>query len=528
MPAEGVSMHKIKDILRLSFEAGLSQHQIAASLQLSSGVVNKYLSLAKIAQISWPLPEEIDEVKLRDLLRPHTKKENRYNEPDYASIHQELKVKGVTLLLLWQEYEQTQGKYAYRYAQYCAKYKEWHSRQKPSMRQVHRAGEKLFIDYSGPTVDIIDPQTGEIIAVQIFVAVLGASNYTFAEATLDQTLPNWIASHVRALQFFGGVPALLVPDNLKAAVSKACRYDPKVNSTYADMAAYYGTAVLPTRPYKPKDKAKVENAVLVVQRWILAKLRHQTFVGLTELNLAISKLLKELNQKPFKKLPGSRQSQFEALDKPALKPLPSRPYEFAEFKKVRVHIDYHVEVDKHYYSVPHALVKQEITARLTTTTVECFYQGTRVASHVRNYRKGAHTTLPEHMPVAHQKYLNWTPGRFLNWALEIGPATRDLVQHLLNHKAHPEQSYRTCLGLLALAKRYTNARLEAACCRALAIRALTRGSVASILEKGLDQQPLPEKIMTPLQSADSRKREYHENIRGSDYYQLLAESHLLN
>lgn len=527
MPAEGISMHKIKDILRLSFEAGLSQHQIAASLQLSSGVVNKYLTLARAAHISWPLPEEIDELKLRELLRPHTKKINRFAELDYASIHQELKCKGVTLLLLWQEYEQTQGKYAYRYAQYCAKYKEWLGKQKPSMRQVHRAGEKLFIDYCGPTIDILDPETGEIVPAQIFVATLGASNYTYAEATLNQRLPNWIASHVRAFQFFGGVPALLVPDNLRAAVSKACRYDPQINNTYADMAAFYGTAVLPTRPYKPKDKAKVENAVLVIQRWVLAKLRHQTFVGLAELNKAISLLLKELNQKPFKKLPGSRQSQFEALDKNVLKPLPARPYEFAEFKKVRVHIDYHIEVDKHYYSVPHALVKQEVTVRLTATTVECLYQGQRVASHTRNYRKGSHTTLPEHMPVAHQKHLNWTPGRFLNWALEIGPGTRDLVQHLLNHKAHPEQSYRTCLGLLALAKRYSAVRLEAACLRALAIGAPTRRSVASILEKGLERQPLPEKIISS-QSTEKRKQHYHDNIRGSDYYQLLDESHLLN
>lgn len=526
MPVEGISMYKIKDILRLSFEAGLSQHQIAASLQLSSGVVNKYLSLAKFANIAWPLSEEIDELKLRQLLRPYTKKINRYAEPDYASIHQELKCKGMTLLLLWQEYEQTQGKHAYRYAQYCAKYKNWLSRQKPSMRQVHRAGEKLFIDYCGPTIDIIDPQTGGIVAAQVFVAVLGASNYTYAEATLNQTLPNWIASHVRAFQFFGGVSALLIPDNLKAAVSKACRYDPQINNTYADMAAFYGTVVLPTRPYKPKDKAKVENAVLVVQRWILAKLRYQTFIGLAELNRAILILLKELNQKPFKKLPGSRQSQFEALDKNALKTLPSRPYEFAEFKKVRVHIDYHIEVDNHYYSVPHVLVKQEVTVRLTATTLECLYQGGRVASHTRSYRKGSHTTLPEHMPIAHQKYLNWTPERFLNWALEMGPATRDLVQHLLHHKLHPEQSYRTCLGLLALAKRYNRVRLEAACCRALAIGSPTRRSVASILEKGLEQQPLPEKIMTL--SSSENKKQYHENIRGSDYYQLLAELHLLN
>lgn len=335
MPVIGVSMHKIKDILRLHFEAQLSQHQIAASLQLSSGAVNKYLALSRAANIGWPLPEEMDETTLRSLLRPHTAKTARYHEPDYASIHQELKRKGVTILLLWQEYEQAHKKSAYRYAQFCSKYRNWLQRQKPSMRQIHRAGEKLFIDYCGPTIDVIDPGTGEIRPASIFVAVLGASNYTYAEATWDQTLPNWIASHVRALQFFGGVPLLLVPDNLRSAVTKACRYEPKINKTYADLAAHYCTAVLPARPYRPKDKAKAENAVLVVERWILARLRHFTFVGLAELNAAIAKLLHELNHRSFKKLPGTRASQFEAIDKPVLKALPSRLYEFATFS-VRV------------------------------------------------------------------------------------------------------------------------------------------------------------------------------------------------
>lgn len=287
---------------------------------------------------------------------------------------------------------------------------------KPHRAQIHRAGEKVFIDYCGPTIDIIDPETGEIRSAAIFVAILGASNYTYVEATWDQMLPNWIASHVRAFQFFGGVPALLVPDNLRSAVSKACRYEPKINRTYSDLAAHYQTAVLPARPYKPKDKAKVENAVLIVERWILARLRHHTFVGLGELNAAIHQLLEELNSRPFKKLPGTRKSQFEAIDKPVLKSLPERPYEFARFLEARVHVDYHIEVERHYYSVPHALIKQLVQVRLTTTTVEVFVNSQRVASHIRSYYKGKHTTLAEHMPVAHQKYADWSPGRFLNWA----------------------------------------------------------------------------------------------------------------
>lgn len=512
MPAIGVSMQKIKEILRLHFDAKLSQHQIAASLQISSGVVNKYLSLARAAQVCWPLPSDVDESKLRAILKPHQKTviPSRH-EPDYPSIHQELKSKGMTLLLLWQEYENTHGKNAYRYAQFCAKYREWLSRQKPSMRQIHRAGEKLFIDYCGPTIDVIDSETGEIRAAAIFVAILGASNYTYVEATWDQTLPNWIASHVRAFEFFGGVPALLVPDNLKSAVTKASRYEPTINQTYTDLAIHYNTAIVPARPYKPKDKAKVENAVLIVERWILARLRHQTFVGLAELNAAIADLLKELNHRPFKKLPGTRVSQFEAIDRPALSVLPNEPYEFARFLNARVHVDYHVEVDGHYYSVPHQLIKQLVTIRLTVNVVECLHEGQRVASHVRSYIKGKHTSLPEHMPVAHQRYSEWNPGRFLNWAIDIGPCTRDVIQHLLNKSTHPEQSYRTCFGTLTLAKRYGKERLEAACHRSLAIGSPKRRSILSILEKGLDQQPLQKEEAPPVK--------FHENIRGATHYQ---------
>lgn len=515
MPAQGVSMYKIRELLRLHFDSKLSQHQIAASLKISSGVVNKYISLAKAASLSWPLASELDDKALRALLRPHKEaiKQGAFVEPDYPSIHQELKKKGITLLLLWQEYEAAYKKKAYRYSRFCAKYKEWLERQKPVMRQTHKAGEKLFIDYCGPTLDVIDPTTGEVRSAAVFVAVLGASNYTYAEATWDQKLANWVGSHVRALQYFGGVPELLVPDNLKSAVTKASRYEPQLNQTYTDLACHYGCAIVPTRPYKPRDKAKVENAVLVVERWILARLRHQTFVGLAELNAAISELLLELNHRPFKKLPGTRASQFEALDKPILKPLPQKPYEFAQFSKARVHVDYHIEVDGHYYSVPHTLIKQAIDVRLTLNTVECFHEGVRVASHIRSFIKGKHTTLAEHMPASHKAYSEWSPGRFLNWAQTIGPKTKDVIQHLLNQAAHPEQSYRSCFGILSLAKRYGKDRLEAASSRALAIGSPKRHSIASILKKGLDKHPL-----TPCEASTSSVIQ-HENIRGASHYQ---------
>ena len=511
MPAEGVSMHNIKEILRLHFDVKLSQHQIARSLSLSSGVVNKYLALAKVAQIQWPISENLHESELRQLLRPHVDKISHYHKPDYASIHQELKRKGVTLVLLWQEYEQTHGKKAYRYAQFCAKYREFVEKQKPSMRQKHVAGEKLFVDYCGPTIDIIDPDSGEIRPAAIFVAVLGASNYTYAEATWDQRLPNFIASHVRTFEFLGGVPSLLVPDNLKAAVTKACRYEPKINATYEDLAQHYGTAVLPTRPYKPKDKAKVENAVLVVERWILAKLRHHTFVGLAELNQAIKELLNELNHRPFKQLPGTRASQFEAIDKPALNPLPQSAYTFATFKQARVHLDYHVQVEDHYYSVPHVLIKALLTVRITQATVECFYQGERVASHRRSYQKGGYTTLTEHMPQSHQKYADKSPARFLKWASSIGPYTQKVIEALLKQLVHPEQNYRACLGLLTIAKPYGKQRLEAACQMAITIGSPKRYSVLSILRNGLDKQPL----MTVSKTARMLQ---HENIRGAQHY----------
>lgn len=515
MPAPRRAMRKIIEVLRLKFEAELSHERIAAAARVSKGAVTKYLRLAQAAGIGWPLPAQMDEAQLGALLFGGTApRQQTHAAPDLARMHQELKRKSMTLQLLWEEYAAAHPGQAYGYSQYCLLYRRFAASLKRSMRQVHLAGDKLFIDYSGQTVPIINAITGEIRNAEIFVAVLGASSYTYAEASLSQQLADWIASHVRCFEYMGCVSALLVPDNLRSAIKNACRYDPECNSTYEDLARHYGTAILPARPYRPRDKAAAEMSVLLVQRWILARLRHRQFFSLEELNRAIRELLIDLNNRPFKKLEGCRRSAFETIDRPAMKALPATRYEFAAWSKAGVNIDYHVQCQEHYYSVPHSLVKQTVEVRATATTVECFFKGKRVASHQRSAKKYHHTTLPEHMPEAHRRHLQWTPGRLLNWALSIGPATRDVVKWQLENRPHPEQGYRTCLGLLNLVKRYSATRLEAACRRALAIGAPRYKSIKSILVAKLDQHP---DLFPAAQSPSSTTAVAHSNVRGADY-----------
>lgn len=507
-------MRKIRDVLRLKFEAGLSHQQIAAASGLSKGAVTKYLQRAEVAGMGWPVPEGLDDVQLEARLFPKsTAPGTRHAGPDYARMHQELKRRGVTLQLLWEEYTAAAAGRTYRYSQFCERYRQFAAGLKRSMRQIHRAGDKLFIDYSGVTAEIIDGSTGEIRQAEIFVAVLGASHYAYAEATWSQQLPDWIASHVRCFNFLTVVPALLIPDNLKSAIRVACRYEPEATSTYQDLATHYGTAILPARPYRPKDKPIVEGCVLLVQRWILARLRNRQFFSLADLNGAIRPLLADLNNRPFKKLDGCRRDAFEAIDRPAMKPLPGVPYEFAEWKHATVNIDYHIEVDRHYYSVPHALVRQRIDVRLSTSGVECFFKGNRVTASLRSYVRGGYTTDPAHLPEAHRKHLEWTPGRLLNWAQSIGPATRQVVQWQFDHRPHPEQGYRACLGLLDFARRYSDERLEGACLRALAIGAPTRPRIKAILVSGLDRHP--DLFAAPPTDSPSPA---HANIRGAGYF----------
>lgn len=509
-----VSMHHIREVIRLT-ASGLSQRQIGRALSLSNGVIAKYQSVVRRAGLGWPLPPEMDDQALASCLGlpcSDIASPDRV-EIDFAYLHQQLKRKGVTRQLLWEEYCSTATGQPYSYTQFCFHYQQWKSKLGVVMRQTHYAGEKLFVDYCGQTIDIVNGVTGEFKTAQIFVAVLGASNYTYAEATPTQGLFDWLGAHTRAFTFFGGVPSLIVPDNLRSGVSKACRYEPQLNRSYAELLSYYGTTALPARPYKPRDKAKVEVGVQVVERWIVARLRHQTFFSLFNLNLAIRKLLTDLNQRPFKKLPGSRQSQFQALDQPALLPLPGEPYEYAEWRKARAHLDYHVEIAGHYYSVPHSLIKREIDVRITDRMIECFDRGQRVAVHQRSEHRGVHSTQSEHMPHSHRAHHEWTPSRFIDWAAQIGVATKELVEHLLINKPHPEQGYRSCLGLLSLVKRYDKQRLEAACQRAISLGSLTRSSVVSILAHGLDQQKLIDKEETAPIIID------HINVRGPDYYQ---------
>ena len=504
-------MRQFIEIMRLKYEAKLSNQKVAQAAGVSKGAVSKYLHLAAARGITWPLPESADEAQLERLLFPATNKPSRFAKPDYFQIHQELKRKGVTLHLLWAEYVAVHEDRAYRYSQYCHRYRQWRNKQRRSMRQVHRAGEKTFIDYCGPTVPIICRHTGEVRQAQIFVAVLGASSYTFAEATWTQSLPDWIASHQRAFQFFDGVTELQIPDNLRSAVNDPNRYTPVINETYAEMAAHYQTAVLPARPRKPKDKAKAEVAVQIVERWVLARLRHHAFFSLPELNQAIAELLPDLNERHFQGQMVSRRDLYEQLDKPVLKPLPVTPYEYAEWCKAKPGIDYHIAVNKRFYSVPHALVGQVLDIRLTAETVEVLHKGNRVAVHVR-FGPKPHSTVPEHMPRSHRAHSEWTPGRFLNWAQDIGPCTRQVVQQQLENRRHPEHGYRACLGLLKLARRYSKARLENACERALAIRSINYQSISSILKQGLDQQALEGD--THLQD----ELPLHDNVRGPDYY----------
>lgn len=517
MSRKRLSMRQIKEVLRLAWEVGLGAREIARSLAIAHPTVLRYLSRGLEQNLSWPLPEGLSDAALEKLLcgLPSSVPASRRPLPDCAEIHQELKRKGVTLQLLWQEYKEADPS-GYQYTQFCDYYRKFVKKLDLSLRQIHKAGERLFVDYAGQTVPVTDPLTGEIRPAQIFVAVLGASNYTYAEAAFSQDLPSWISAHIRAFEYFGGVPSIIVPDNLKSAVIHACRYEPQINVTYQEMAVHYGVAILPARVYKPKDKSKVEVGVLIVERWILAALRNRTFFSLTELNTAILELLRRLNDRPFKKMEGSRQSLFETLDSPALKPLPTTRYEYAEWKKTRVNIDYHIEVEKHYYSIPSALAREEVEARITATTVECFHKGARIASHLRSFQAGRHTTQKEHMPLSHQRYLEWTPSRIIDWAGKVGPACARVIEEILSRRLYPEQGFRSSLGILRLAKSYSDGRLEAACQRAIAIRGYSYKSIASILKHGLDQRPMKTETETVLPVE-------HPNIRGAHYYQTQTK-----
>ena len=501
-------MRKIREVLRLRLEAGLSIRQISASTKTSVGAIQKLLSRADALNLNWPLPEDLDDGRLAALFYPGADPtpSTRYQVPDWATVHQELKRKGMTKQLLWEEYTAQYPNRCYSYSQYCDRYRHWLKQQKRSMRQTHKAGEKCFVDYCGPTVPIINPQTGEVDTAQVFVAVLGASNYTYAEATWSQGLRDWLSSHVRTFEYFGGLPEMVVPDNLRSGVSKACRYDPELNPSYQQLAEHYQVAILPARPYKPKDKSKAEVGVQIVERWILARLRHHTFFTLAEANQCIRSLLEELNSRPFRRLPGNRQTAFETLDQPALRPLPKQPYEYIEIRRCRVNIDYHIEFDQHHYSVPHQYVGEQVEVQASDHLVQVHFRQRQVASHARRHRPGT-TTEAGHMPARHRKQQQWSPGRLKNWARDIGPDTLSWVSDRLAEREHPEQAYRVCLGLLNLTREYPSQRLNAGC-RIANREGLNRlKHIKAILRSNRDK--LPEQL--PLNAA---LPQHHENIRG--------------
>lgn len=512
MAAKRLTMRQLREILRLSLECGLPQRAVARAVKAGAGTVSQYLGRAEAAGVGWPIPEELatDEALEAKVFGVKSAAESGRAPVDAAWVHGELRRPGVTLSLLWQEYLAANPE-GYRYSQFCEHYRLWRKRLTPVMRQVHVAGEKVFVDFAGKKPTIVDPNTGEERSVEVFVGALGASSYIYAEAAERQDLESWIGLNVRMVEFFGGAPAIFVPDNLKAAVTGPCRYEATVNRTYEEMAAHYGAAVIPARAYKPRDKAKVEVSVLLAERWILASLRNRTFFSLGELNAAIREKVEALNGRVMRRLGASRRELFEKYDRPALKPLPPARYEMSEWKECGVNIDYHVEYEHNLYSVPYALVGRRVEVRATAGCIEVYLRSTRVASHPRLRGRGKVSTLAEHMPASHRAHSTWSPSRLISWAEKTGPSTRHVVEAILKSKPHPEQGYRACLGLMRLGRNHGADRLEAACRKAQDLGAERYQTVKNILGKGMDRQPLPA-------SGPEASLPRHENIRGAACY----------
>jgi transposase len=503
-------MRKIREVLRLTHTMGLSRRQVGEATGVGKSSVADYVRRAEAAGITWPIPDEIDDAELERRLFPTPDEAPKRAEPEWPKVHRELKRRGVTLVLLWQEY-QAEHPGGYSYSRFCELHDRWRERISVTMRQTHVAGEKLFVDWAGDTTPVFDSATGQEHRAHIFVAALGASNYTYAEARWTETLPDWIGAHVNALAAIGGVPKALVPDNLKAGITKPSRYEPGINRTYQDLADHYGCVVLPARVMKPRDKAKVEVAVQIVERFVLAKLRCQRFFSLAELNSAIRDCVTTINGRVMRKIGKSRHELLETLDGPALTALPTTPYSYAEWKRARVAPDYHIEIAGHYYSVPSKLIREIVEARITDATVEIFHKGQRVASHALSAVRNRHTTTTEHMPSAHRRYAEWTPAKIMSEAAKVGPATVALFEAIMKARPHPEQGFRSCLGIVGLARSYGLTRLEAAARRGNDIGATSYGSIASILKHGIDKafatEPTPD--APPVR---------HGNIRGSGYY----------
>ncbi|MCC4295895.1 IS21 family transposase [Brevundimonas aurantiaca] len=509
-------MRRVRELLKLRLEAGLAVSEAARRTGMARSTLREMLQRFEASGLPWPLPLELTDKELETRLYGDSGLRTgarRRPEPDWAALNRELKRKHVTLQILWDEYIEAHPD-GYRYSRFCELYRSWEARLPVTMRQTHLGGDKLFVDYAGDTVPvIIDRRSGKTQKAHIFVAVMGGSSLSFAYATWGEKLPDWIDGHVQAFEYFGGVPRLLVPDNPKVAIIKACFYEPQANRTYSDLAAHYDTALLPARPRRPRDKAKVEACVRIVERWLLGRLRHRRFYNLAEINAAIAELLVTLNDhRVLRYVSRTRRQLFEELDAPRLKPLPTTPYQLAEWRVRRVGLDYHVEVEKHFYSVPYRHARETVEARMTSRSVEIFLRGERIAVHLRGSGDGKHTTLNEHMPSSHRRYADWTIEKILSHAQSHGPSVALLCQLVLEHRPHPEQGFRSCMGIVRLAKTVGPARLEAACERALLVGARSYGQVKSILDNRLDGQPVrrrKDEAETPVA---------HGNIRGSKYY----------
>ena len=519
MANQRLAMRRIRDILRMCWELKIGQTKVAQSLGISSSTVNRLLHTAVAAGLSWPLPADMDDTTLERLLYPPQEaRPQKRPEPDWQYVHEQLKLKGVTLILLWQEYKEQQPD-GYQISQFCERYRQWRAQLNISMRQKHLAGDKAFSDFAGAKFRVIHRPTGEVQYAHLFVCALGASNYTFADVFRDESSESWCTGQALAFKYFQGVPTAIVPDNPRAAVNKPCRFEPELNESFRDMASHFGCAVLPARVKHPKDKAKAESAVGVATRWIFARLRKRDFFSIEELRTEVKVLLEDLNNRPFKKLPGCRRTSFEQLDKPALNPLPERPYEYSEIHKVRVDFDHHVEFEQHWYSVPYQLVRKEVELRVTPACVEVLHGGRRVYSHPRSFEKGGASTIDEHRPKAHREYATRSPARLINWAQGVGPATLRLIESTFESKLHPEEAYNRSIGILKLGKKFGNDRLESACNRGLVTGAISYTSIKSILTTGLDRRP----VSAPEQARQLRF--VHQNIRGSDYFKTQGEEH---
>ncbi len=509
-------MFKIKEILRLKCEAKLSNRKIARALNISHSVVNNYIKEFRDSAKKYEDISSLNDKEILALLKATNPKESKYLTPDFTTVHVQLRNKIMTLALLHEEYlENCPNKKGYGYTWFCTRYREYAKKVNPSMRLVHIAGEKIFVDFSGKTMPIVNPTNGVVVDAQIFVAVLPASGYPFVVAIASQKKRDFIEAHCDMYEFFVGVSELLVPDNLKSAVTRADRYEPEVNMDYAAMARYYGTAVMPTRGYKPQDKAKVEQAVKLVQRWILARLRNYTFYSMQELNTEIQRLLPLYLDKEIKHLSKTRRELFEELDKPALIPLPKKRYEHKEFKLLKVSKDYHIQLEHNFYSVPYQLIGKKVEVWFSSKTVSITHEGKEVALHPKMLHKGQYSTQTNHMASAHKKYLEWNPGKIMNWGLTVGTETSKLFKNIMDSRPHPEMGFRSCLGIISAYKKYQATGYTEEHLEIISTMAISKHHYKVAQVKDLLKSYKPTDIN---ESASLMALTNHDNIRGADYF----------